>query len=146
MNKVARHGDYSPRSFLEMELNDQGFNIRCVIDQERHWEAPNPKFCPAFAGGRSLEVYRVLWVLYNELPTDQHQRAFVESSQGEGSRFIILRKDDMIVATEDVHGEYGASVFVGSQSLHFPELKRLYDAISNDNKKEPLWDALAPKV
>jgi hypothetical protein len=142
MNMVARCGDYSPRSFLQIEQSEHGFIIVCNIDEKRRWEAPNPRFCGAFAGGRSLETYRIFWNLYNELPTDGHARAFIPSNYNDGNRLIIMRNDDVVVATEDANGEYGKVVLIGGWSAHFQQIKNLYKAMEQDNTKEPLMNPL----
>lgn len=141
---VARCGDYSPRSFLQIEQSEHGFIILCSIDEKRRWEAPNPRFCGAFAGGRSPKTYQALWNLYNELPTEGHARAFIHSNYNDGNRLIIMRNDDMVVATEDTNGEYGKVVLIGGWSSYFKKIEDLYKAIELDNVKEPRWNALSP--
>lgn len=108
----------------------------------RSWEAPNPRFCGAMAGGRSLATYQVLWHLFNDLPTDERQHAFIPTGWNDGSRFLIMRNSDVVVATENTAGEYGAQVFIKKGSPFFERIKELYRAIEIDNQKEPLWDVL----
>lgn len=141
MDKVRRRGDYSPRSFIELVRYRCGISIRCHIDPSRRFEAPNPKFCGAMAAGRSLTTYQVLWQLYDRLPTDHHRHAFILSEQGDSSQFLIMRKSDVIVATENDRGEYGVEVFVKRDSPVFEEVESLYQAIERDNIIEPQWNA-----
>ena len=144
MNKVVRCGDFSSRSTLCMEVKSPGIIIRCGVDPKKFFEAPNPKFCGAYAGGGSLATYNVLWHLYKELPTDQNQHAFISSERNDGSKFIIIFKDDIIVGTNDTDGKFGVNVFVGKKSPYFIRLMTLFHAIESDNEKVPLLNALKP--
>lgn len=143
MNKVARLGDYFPQSFLYMGRTRYGITIKCHPDPDRRLASPNPKFYEVYKGGKSPSTYEALWRLYNELPTDQHQRAFFPSERGEnGCRLLLIRTDNMTVATEDMHGRYGVEVFIRKDSTYFDKLKALFKAIELDNKAEPLLNAL----
>jgi hypothetical protein len=48
----------------------------------------------------------------------------------------------MVIATEDSHGEYGAEVFIGKDSLYFGALQELSKALETDNQKDPTKDFL----
>lgn len=140
---LIRRGDYSPRATLQLVRNRHGISVQCNIDKKRQFEAPNPRFCGAMAGGRSLATYEVLWRLYNKLPTDERKRVFISSTKDDGNQFLIMRNDDVIVATTDADGEFNAKVFVSEGSPFFTLLLELFEAIKIDNEKEPLWDARA---
>lgn len=83
----------------------------------------------------------MLWQLYNELPTDERRQAFIASKHDDGKRFLIIRNDDLVVATTDEMGEFAAKVLIGKDSPFFERVKELYRAIEADNNAEPQWNA-----
>lgn len=142
MQRCARRGDDSTRSSLELVRSRYGIGIICRIDQERRLEALNPRFRGAFAGGSSPETYRVLWQLYNQLPTDERKWAFIASKHDDGNRLLISRNDDVVVATSNSVGEFGVKVFVGNDSPIFERVKELFQAIEDDNRTDHNGNAL----
>lgn len=96
-----------------------------------------------YRGGKSKATFEALWWLHDNLPLDQHKRAFLPSDSGKkGCRLLLIRTDNMTIATEDMHGEYGAEVFILRKSPYFERFKALYKAVKSDNKTEPLCNAL----
>ncbi len=142
MKTIARPGDYSHRSLLKLSQHTNGISILCYPNPERRFEEPNPRFYEKCKGGKSPATFDALWQLYNVLPNDHHQRAFIPSKYSDGNQLLVVYSDSIAVKTEDMHGKYGVLVLIGSESPFFKKIELLYRAIKADNHSEPNWNAL----
>jgi len=119
-----------------------GYYIQCVPDPEDRYRTPNPMFYDPSTVGKSPSTWRVLWHLYNALPTDQHCRGMLTTADGSHSQFLISRAEAIIAATQDIHGEYGATVFVRTKSPDYMRCRRLFLALESDNMNDPERNAI----
>lgn len=141
MNTVARYGDNSLISFVELVFKRSGISIVSHPDLSLQWESPHPIFYKTDQRGKSPATYEALLELYKVLPADEHFRKFIPSKFSDWDRLLLVNGASISVKTEDMHGEYSATVFVSRESLYFDMVKNIFFAIKADNKAEPLWDA-----
>lgn len=137
----ARHGDYSPYSFLSIQRKNSGFIIKCAVDENERYTTPNPMFRDPRLGGHSPATWKALSELYSVLTTDQHMRGLLYSTEHDGKKLLITRTDVITVATQDMSGEYGSIMFVGNRSHSAVYIQTLYEALKKDACMHPAWNA-----
>lgn len=106
---IARKGDCSKKSYLAVtsQIERVGFVSVCaVIDKDKRFEGPNPRFCTLTGGGKSLALHAVLSHLFDKTHKDERGRAVFlgDSLSSLSPAKVILSRDrsgDIIVQTTD---------------------------------------------
>jgi hypothetical protein len=146
--KVARCGDGkgndSPCSFLQIARRGETFTITAHLSQKSSDSDVKLQFSYDSLGGHSPKTYRVLWEMCKELPTDGSQ-VFIRSERDEGNRFLITCNSDIEVLISDEEGVLGKPVLVSRQSICFPLIKDLFNAMAFDNRNDPERDPFHEK-
>ncbi len=145
MNKVivchARYGDYSRAAYLALWKERESIAICAVIDQERKYEAPNPRFAAGNAGGRSCDLRSFLQELVPEVKAEGNK--VLLWNEGQMARLVVhLSCDgDVVVSTEDRCGSIGVVVRFTKASPSYTIVEQMYDLMAKENQASPKEDA-----
>lgn len=137
----ARHGDYSRISYLLVWEERGEMCIRSVIDHEKRYESPNPRFTAGNAGGRSCDLRSLLQELVLEVK-DEGSKLLLSSVNQMTQLVIHLGRDgDCVVSTEDRSGGIGVTVRFVRRTAGYRAVKGMLRLIEKHNRTSPNEDA-----
>lgn len=137
----ARYGDYSKAAYLALWKERGSIAICAVIDPEKKYEAPNPRFASGNAGGGSCELRAFLQELVPEIKAEGNK--VLLWNEGQVARLVVhvSRDGDVVVSTEDRNGSIGVVVRFTKASSSYAIVEQMYYLLAKENQMSPRGNA-----
>lgn len=137
----ARHGDYSKEAYLVTWTEGGMVAVCAVIDKEKEFEAPNPRFTNRAAGGTSNKLH----AFFQKLITTGGEGGAKTFLYGDEKSFKIglyLSHDgDVVVSTEDGHGSIGVVVRFTQTNKYYKDVHQMHRQLAEENERSPVKSA-----
>lgn len=138
----ARHGDYSQSSYILVWEDDKGICIRAVIDHEKRYDLPNPRFTSSAALGQSLELHEFLRELLPEIEKEGSKLLLWSEDSVSKMVLRITPDGECEISTENRNSSIGVTVRFTRKTQGYKSIKTILRLVFKLNRISPDRDAI----